>query len=169
MEDILIVDGYNVIGAWPKLQELKAISLEEARIELIKMMAEYQGAKGITVIIVFDAHQVRGPIKEYRDSRVKVLFTSENETADELIEKLAAGWRSKRRNIFVATSDWVEQSVIFGQGAYRISARELHLMWEEAKQKISRETKDKVSQKTTIDLYLTPEQLIKLERMRREK
>jgi predicted RNA-binding protein with PIN domain len=169
VEDVLIVDGYNVIGAWPQLIALKAISLEEARLALIELMGEYQAITGTTVFIVFDAYQVPGPTRLYKQSRVKVLFSDEHETADELIERLVAGWRHKRRNIFVATSDFTQQTVIFGQGAYRIPVRELYDRVENARQQIASEMKDRISQKTTFDSILTPEQRLKLEKWRREK
>lgn len=163
------MDGYNVIGAWPQLIELKAISLEEARLALIELMGEYQAITGTKVFIVFDAYQVPGPTKQYNQSRVKVLFSDENETADELIERLVAGWRNKRRTIFVATSDFTQQTVVFGQGAYRIPARELYYRVENAKRQIASEVKDRVSQKMTFDSILSPEQRYKLENWRREK
>jgi predicted RNA-binding protein with PIN domain len=169
VEDVLIVDGYNVIGAWAPLQKLKAISLEEARRALIDMLEEYQSITGLRVFIVFDAYRVPGPTKEYQHPRLGVLFSSEEETADELIERLVAKWYNKRRSIFVATSDSVEQTVIFGQGAFRIPARELYFRVQEAKKRIAKEAGDRLTQKTTIDSFLTPEQRYKLERMRREK
>jgi predicted RNA-binding protein with PIN domain len=169
VEDVLIVDGYNVIGAWSHLQVLKAISLEESRFALITMMGEYQAITGTRVYIVFDAYQVPGPVKEYKHSRINILYSSENETADELIERLVMQLRHKRRSIFVATSDLVEQAVIFGQGAYRIPVRELFNRMEEAKRQITSQVKDRHTQKTTLDSLLSPEQRSKLEKWRREK
>ncbi|WP_338752596.1 NYN domain-containing protein [Bacillus sp. FJAT-52991] len=123
--NILIVDGYNIIGDWPELRELKKHNLASARDRLIERMAEYQGFTGSRVIIVFDAHFVKGTEKKYHDSKVEVIFTRENETADERIEKLAIELNHIKNQISVATSDFTEQWVIFAQGALRISAREL--------------------------------------------
>ncbi|MFV9511679.1 NYN domain-containing protein [Tepidibacillus sp. LV47] len=131
MEELLIVDGYNIIGAWPKLRELKeAGNLEEARDQLIDWLSEYQAYSGRTVIVVFDAHQVPGLGKKYQDRRLTIYFTKENETADEFIEKLIGELKNQKRTIYVATSDYTEQRVTFGQGALRISARELLLEQE---------------------------------------
>lgn len=58
--DILLVDGYNMIGAWPRPQHLKENSFEEARDILIQHLAEYQAYTGYRVIVVFDAHMVKG-------------------------------------------------------------------------------------------------------------
>lgn len=88
-------------------------------------MAEYQGYTGYRVIVVFDALYVKGKEKKYKQHKVEVIFTKENESADERIEKLAIQLNNRTTQIHVATSDYTEQWAIFGQGALRISAREL--------------------------------------------
>lgn len=123
--DILIVDGYNIIGAWSELSELKNKDLASARDRLIEVMADYQGYTGYKVIVVFDAYEVKGIEKKYRKYNIDVIFTKAEETADERIEKLAAELNNINTQIHVATSDFTEQWAIFGQGALRISAREL--------------------------------------------
>lgn len=123
--DILLVDGYNIIGAWPELRKLKGEDLALARDILVSKMAEYQAYTGYQVIIIFDAHLTQGVEKKYTNSRVDVIYTRENETADERIEKLARELSNIRTQIHVATSDFTEQWAIFGQGALRKSAREL--------------------------------------------
>ncbi|HEY4551721.1 MAG TPA: NYN domain-containing protein [Bacillaceae bacterium] len=123
--DILIVDGYNMIGAWPELADLKNKDLASARDRLIEVLADYQGYTGYRVIVVFDAYEVRGIEKKYRNHKVEVIFTKAEETADERIEKLAVELNDIRTQVHVATSDYTEQWAIFGQGALRISAREL--------------------------------------------
>jgi predicted RNA-binding protein with PIN domain len=123
--DVLLVDGYNVIGAWPDLRQLKQTDLSAARDLLIQKMAEYKAYSGYRVIIVFDAHLVKGIEKKKQNHKVEVVFTRENETADERIEKLAKELKNVKTQIHVATSDYTEQWVIFGQGALRKSAREL--------------------------------------------
>jgi uncharacterized protein len=123
--DILLVDGYNIIGSWPELRELKNKDLAAARDKLVEKMAEYQGYSGFRVIIVFDAYGVQGIEKKYKNYQLEVIFTKENETADERIEKLAIALSNRKTQIHVATSDFTEQWAIFGQGALRKSAREL--------------------------------------------
>jgi uncharacterized protein len=123
--DILLVDGYNIIGSWPELRELKNKDLAAARDKLVEKMAEYQGYSGFRVIIVFDAYGVQGIEKKYKNYQIEVIFTKENETADERIEKLAIDLSNRKTQIHVATSDFTEQWAIFGQGALRKSAREL--------------------------------------------
>jgi predicted RNA-binding protein with PIN domain len=123
--NVLLVDGYNIIGAWPELRKLKQTNLSAARDRLIEIMAEYQGYTDYKVIIVFDAHFVKGIQKKYNHHQVEVIFTKENESADELIEKMAIKMNNLKTQIHVATSDYTEQWQIFGQGALRISAREL--------------------------------------------
>ena len=126
MEEILIVDGYNIIGDWPELRDLKEKGLlAEAREQLLNWLVEYKAYSGQKVIIVYDAYLTTGKGKEYIDKNVIILYTKENETADELIEKLVVGFSKQNKRISVATSDYTEQRVIFAQGALRISAREL--------------------------------------------
>ena len=87
--EILLVDGYNIIGAWPELRELRKHDLAAARDLLVEKMAEYQAYTGMRVIIVFDAYEVQGIEKKEKNYKVEVIFTKENETADERIEKLS--------------------------------------------------------------------------------
>ncbi|MBM7646739.1 putative RNA-binding protein with PIN domain [Scopulibacillus daqui] len=123
--DILLVDGYNVIGAWDELKKLKDIDFAQARDLLIDKLAEYQAYKGWRVIIVFDAHLVPGIEIKHIQSRVEVIYTRENETADERIEKMVKELNNVKTRIYVATSDYTEQWTIFSQGALRVSSREL--------------------------------------------
>jgi predicted RNA-binding protein with PIN domain len=124
--ELLIVDGYNIINAWPELNRLKNVSFEDARQKLMGILINYQGFKNNRIIIVFDAHQVRGGIEKRENHlSLEVVFTREGETADMYIERIA-GELPFDGHIFVATSDWIEQSISFQRGAFRISARELY-------------------------------------------
>ena len=96
MEQILIVDGYNVIGAWEQLKERKKYSLEEARDDLLSMLAEYQGYTGMKVIVVFDAYNVKGAGKQLKQYRIDIRYTKEKETADEMIESLVRNLTHRR-------------------------------------------------------------------------
>ncbi|HEU5140674.1 MAG TPA: NYN domain-containing protein [Bacillales bacterium] len=135
--DILLVDGYNMIGAWPDLQKLKDVDFAAARDLLIEKMAEYQAYTGFRVMVVFDAHSVAGGIKRTKNYLVETIYTNENETADERIEKLAIELNDVRTQIHVATSDATEQWAIFGQGALRKSARDLLVEVENIEQKVT--------------------------------
>ncbi len=121
--DILLVDGYNIIGTWPELKALRDRDLSAARDRLIERMAEYQAMSGYRVIVIFDAHFVQGTAKKYKNHKVEVIFTKENETADELIEKMAILLNNRKTQIHVATSDFTEQWQIFGEGALLNSVR----------------------------------------------
>ncbi|MCM3638539.1 NYN domain-containing protein [Sporosarcina luteola] len=141
-KDVLLVDGYNIIGAWPELRKLKLVSLAEARDRLIERMAEYKAHTGWRVIILFDAHLMRGTEKKNWQHNVEVVFTRENETADERIEKLVSELSGRRVQIHVATSDLTEQWVIFAQGALRKSARELEIEMNEIDKLITKKVKE---------------------------
>lgn len=136
--DILLVDGYNIIGAWPELRALRMKDLPAARDLLVEKMAEYKAYTGYRVIIVFDAHYVQGIEQRYKNYKVEVIYTKENETADERIEKLAIELSNRKTQIHVATSDFTEQWAIFGQGALRKSARELYTEMNVMEQKIEK-------------------------------
>ncbi|MBY0121899.1 NYN domain-containing protein [Bacillus sp. S/N-304-OC-R1] len=165
--DILLVDGYNVIGAWPELRALKKKDLSSARDRLIEKMAEYQGFTGYRVIVVFDAHFVKGTEKKYKDSKVEVIFTRTNETADERIEKLAISLSNRRTQIHVATSDYTEQWAIFGQGALRKSSRELLNEMNSIESKIEKRVKKIQEDQPFSKIHLSKEMAEIFEKWRR--
>ncbi|AGT30551.1 hypothetical protein M493_00790 [Geobacillus genomosp. 3] len=141
--NILIVDGYNIIGAWPALRRLKEEGdLAAARDLLIDKMADYKGFTGDHVVIVFDAHLVQGNEKKYKHYDIDVIFTKEHETADERIERLAKTFMNARTKVYVATSDYTEQWTVFSQGALRKSARELLYEIETVERDISKKLRD---------------------------
>jgi predicted RNA-binding protein with PIN domain len=155
--DILIVDGYNIIGAWPELRVLKDKDLSAARDKLIEKMAEYKAYSDQRVIIVFDAQFVTGNEKKLKNHKVEVIFTKKNETADERIEKLAISLNNRRTKIYVATSDYTEQWAIFGQGALRISARELLIEMEAIEKRIEKKVKIIQDKKPSSKIPLSKE------------
>ena len=124
-EDYLLVDGYNVIHAWDELRRLARDDLEGARQRLVHRLRNYQGWKKCRVIVVFDAYKVKGGAGSVeREGDVWVVYTQEAETADMYIEKTTYELKGKHR-VRVATSDGLEQLIILGHGATRISAGEL--------------------------------------------
>lgn len=165
--DILIVDGYNIIGDWPELRTLKNKDLAAARDRLIERMAEYQAYSGYRVIIVFDAQYVKGTEKKVRNHNVEVIFTRSNETADERIEKLAISLSNRRTQVHVATSDYTEQWAIFGQGALRKSARELLIEMESVEKKIERKVRKIQETGPNSKIPLSPEVAEIFEKWRR--
>ncbi len=124
-EEYLLVDGYNIIFSWDELKDLAKDSLDGARGRLMEILSNYQGIRGGTLILVFDAYRVaggQGSISKYHN--IYVVFTKEAETADQYIEKTVHAMGRKAR-VTVATSDGLEQVIILGQGAVRMSARML--------------------------------------------
>ncbi len=125
MEDILIVDGYNIINSWPELVVLRNDSYAHARDKLLEILQGYQGLASVKVIVVYDAHLVKGGLQRQENiGGVQVIFSGEGETADMIIERLADQLTS-RFDVAVATSDWAEQQLVIQRGATRLSAREL--------------------------------------------
>ena len=122
--EYLLVDGYNIIFGWDSLKELSKDNLDLARNSLINTMCNYQGFKQCEVIVVFDAYKMKNPARTVEKiHNISVVYTKEAETADMYIEKVTHEIGKKHR-VRVATSDNLEQIIILGNGAYRISASE---------------------------------------------
>ena len=118
----LLVDGYNIIFAWEDLNALSQVNVEGARNKLLDTMCNYQGYTGATVIVVFDAYKVKGnPGSVMKYHNIHVVYTKEAETADQYIEKTVHKI-AKKNEVTVATSDALEQMIIWGSGASRMSA-----------------------------------------------
>lgn len=121
-EEYLLVDGYNIIFAWDELRELSEIDLAAARGKLADILCNFQGYKKCTLILVFDAYKVEGnPGEVSKYHNIHIVYTKEAETADQYIEKTVRKI-SKNHHVTVATSDALEQVIILGQGAHRMSA-----------------------------------------------
>lgn len=123
VEEYLLVDGYNIIFAWEELKRLSEVSLDAARMKLMDILCNYQGYAGCQLIVVFDAYKVKGnpgSIDKYHN--ISVVYTKEAETADMYIEKTTKKIAKKHR-VRVATSDGMEQMIILGHGAARLSAK----------------------------------------------
>lgn len=123
-KEYLLVDGYNIIFAWDALKEAARQNLDIARQMLQDILCNYRGVRPYEIILVFDAYKVRrnpGSVEQYEN--IHVVYTKEAETADNYIEK-ATYDLGKRYRVRVATSDALEQVIILGHGALRVSAKE---------------------------------------------
>ena len=124
-EEYLLVDGYNIIYAWPDLHELAEATIDGARQRLMDILCNYQGYTGCILILVFDAYKVEGGLGQaIRYHNINVVYTKEAETADQYIEKLAHQM-GREHQVTVATSDGLEQLIIRGQGCRLMSAKDL--------------------------------------------
>ena len=135
--EYLLVDGYNIIFAWDELKDLARENLEGARYQLMDLLCNYQGFKKNVIILVFDAYKVKnnpGSAERYRN--IHVVYTKEAETADAYIER-ATYEIARDHRVRVATSDGLEQLIILGHGAIRVSAREFRQELESAEGLIS--------------------------------
>ena len=124
--EYLLVDGYNIIFAWEELNALAKESLDAARRRLMDILCNYQGYQKCVLILVFDAYRVPGSpgsMEQYHN--IHVVYTKEAETADMFIEHVTHEI-GKNRRVRVATSDGMEQIIILGHGALRVSARMFH-------------------------------------------
>ncbi len=122
--DYLLVDGYNIIFAWEDLKEASKLDIDLARTTLINRLCAYRAMRNTEVILVFDAYKVKGnPGSIETVHNISVVYTKEAETADSYIEKVSHKL-GENYNVRVATSDYMEQIIILGSGAFRISANE---------------------------------------------
>lgn len=165
-KEYLFIDGYNIINQWSYYKDISR-NIENSRNKLIELLVEYQAYRGIRVIVVFDAHMVKGSLeKKEMVAGVEIIYTKEHETADSYIEK-QLDKIGRHENVQVATSDSAIQQIVISRGGTRISAHEMILELENAKKDI-RTKYEKTRQKgTNIDQVLTPETLKKLEKLRR--
>ena len=140
--DRLIVDGYNVVHAWPDLKRLLSVSLEAARDGLVERMGVYSLVTGTQVTVVFDAHRTtaRNNAEEEKDG-VKVIFTRKGHSADHAIERIAYQAAEAGDMITVATSDRFQRDLVHGTGGAVISAAELERQVIEAEAELARRVK----------------------------
>ncbi|MCD7887841.1 MAG: NYN domain-containing protein, partial [Clostridiales bacterium] len=123
VQEFLLVDGYNIIFAWDELKALAKEDLSAARQSLIETLRNYQGCRGCGLILVFDAYRVpHNPGSVEKLDNIYVVYTKHAETADMYIEKVTYEI-GRRYRVRVATSDALEQVIILGHGATRVSAR----------------------------------------------
>jgi len=163
----LLVDGYNIIFANDELSTLAGESLDSARRRLCDLLCDFSGITGERVIAVYDAHLVEGgagSVENYYN--IKIVFTKEAETADHYIERTAQKL-AKNDAVSVATSDRLEQLIIAGRGARVISAQELWIEMQNARETLrERMHKTRSIKKNPIELLVDEETARRLDELR---
>ena len=138
-EEYLLVDGYNIIHAWPELKELADENMDGARMKLLDSLRNYQWIRQCRIIVVFDAYRVRGHREEVIDyHNIHMVYTKEAQTADQYIEKFTHD-NKRKYNMAVATSDGLQQMIVRGAGCSLLSARELKAEIEAADERMTQE------------------------------
>lgn len=165
-KEYLFIDGYNVINQWQYYRDV-SYNIENSRNKLLELLVEYQAYKGLRVVVVFDAHLVKGS-QEKKEvvSGVEVVYTREHETADSYIEK-QLDRIGRYEKVQVATSDRAIQQIVLARGGTRISAQELLLELENTKRDIRTKTEKPQQKGANIDQILDLETLEKLNKFRR--
>lgn len=160
----MIIDGYNVINSWDEFKKDAKENLEDARQKLIDIMLNFMGYTGMKIILVFDAMYVKGSNekKTYYD-KLEVVYTKEGESADHYIEGIIK-YLVKYDKVVVVTSDLVLQQVVLGQGATRMSSRELN---EELNKYINKKREKYANkiQKDSIESRLSEDVIKKLRKI----
>ena len=166
-EEYLLVDGYNIIFSWEELNELAKENIHAACDKLMDILSNYQGYRKCTLILVFDAYKVEGYVEEIVTyHNIYVVYTKEAETADQYIEKTVHRI-GRQYQVTVATSDGLEQVIIMGQGAHRISAQGLKKEIEDT-EKTAREEwhQRRQSSKTYLFDHMSEEMQEQMEKIR---
>lgn len=170
---ILLVDGYNIIGAWPELMELRDLQgLEVARTSLAETLANYSAYRGFETLLVFDAYgQPQGHHREVFTQHLSLHFTSFGQTADSYIEISCAKFRNDIRKfekrLIVATSDRAQQLTVVGYGAEWMSANQLAADVNVSVQKVKhRQKPQKRSKQRFLSKSLNSETQAKLAKLR---
>ena len=166
-EEYLLVDGYNIIFSWEELNELAKENIHAACDKLMDILSNYQGYRKCTLILVFDAYKVEGHVEEIVTyHNIYVVYTKEAETADQYIEKTVHRI-GRQYQVTVATSDGLEQVIIMGQGAHRISAQGLKKEIEDT-EKTAREEwhQRRQSSKTYLFDHMSEEMQEQMEKIR---
>lgn len=167
--NVLLIDGYNIINAWEDLAQIASSNLEDARHALNNMISEYAHYNAIETYIVYDAYRVKGITNRIEKIKnLTIVFTKENQTADAYIEKFIHDYKYKRHAIIrVATNDMTEQNMVLGKGAARLTARELLLEVRQSEKNIRTAIKEHSDHRYTIEQSLDRETYEKLEKLRR--
>lgn len=150
-QEYLLVDGYNIIFSWEELRELSEKDIGAARGKLADILSNYQGYRKCTLILVYDAYKVEGnPGEVMKYHNIYIVYTKEAETADQYIEKTVRRI-AKDASVTVATSDGLEQVIILGQGANRMSAPGLK---EEIERTLAEVRGEHLGKKGSVGNYL---------------
>ncbi len=170
LDELLVIDGYNIINGCPQLKELAKENLEASRDKLIEILRNYQGYRNVKIILVFDGHLAKdGREQHYYYSGLEVVYTKEGDTADNYIERLVHELGREMR-IRVATSDGTEQVIIMGRGGIRMSSREL---WEDINKSMNEMkgayTGGMAYKLHRLDDRIKPGVMAKLEKWRRQR
>ena len=169
--EYLIVDGYNIIHnkSWSDKFDTKNSSLEECRDNLLKILSNYQGYKNAKILVIFDAYNTKSNKDSFFDyDNIKVVYTKENETADNFIERFIYD-SDGDKVIRVVTSDYLEQTMILRLGGIRMTPEELKSEVKNACKKARNYSAEKVYERNTIMKNVDKKIFELLDKMRRNK
>ncbi|MBE6047792.1 MAG: NYN domain-containing protein [Clostridium sp.] len=168
---IIFIDGYNVLNSWPSLKGDKNDSFDGRRLKLVNILHNYGSYHDCKVILVFDGYKVSGNIenKEEVNKNLSIIFTKDGETADSYIEKEVDNI-GRRYEVYVVTSDWLEQQTIFQRGAVRMSSLEFYNEVMKTEHNIRKKnSKSRISNKNHLQDNIDENVRAVLEQIRRSK
>ncbi|MBN2073646.1 MAG: NYN domain-containing protein [Actinobacteria bacterium] len=170
IKNLVIVDGYNYIFNSAGDIVLSRQDLAGLRDKLVSDLVTYKHIKDCDIIVVFDARGSRNHLRGLEEiNMVRIIYSRSRETADSVIEELVVN-ESYKRKVFVVTSDYSQQKVVFRKNTYRKSVREFGLEMDQVKKRLSGRLKDS-GIKMAGNFYplqkrLRPEQLRRIQDLR---
>lgn len=166
-KEYLFIDGYNIINQWSYYKDVSK-NIENSRNKFIELLVEYQAYKGIRVVVVFDAHMVKGSLgKKEKVGGIEIVYTKERETADSYIEK-ELDRIGRYEKVQVATSDHFIQQIVMARGGTRISAYEMMIELENTKRDIRKKAEIQKKTLTNLNDVLDQRTLEKLDKLRKK-
>jgi predicted RNA-binding protein with PIN domain len=170
---VVIVDGYNIIYAWPELRAvLESGGAEEARRRLTAMLADFAAVRHVEVTVVFDGPRVALPQAPEKLDGVTVRFSGPAGSADHVIERLAyqAARGGRGADVVVATSDRLQRDMVRAMGVTTMDARTLEVEVRGAAAETSghaADTRRQGSFRRRLEHQISPQTLARLEALRR--
>lgn len=168
---IIFVDGYNVLNSWPNLKQDKNEDFYGSRQKLVNILHNYVSFNDCKIIVVFDGYKVAGNLEKKEEiyKNLSMVFTKDGETADSYIEKEVHNL-GRKYEVYVVTSDSLEQQTIFQRGAVRVSSIEFYNEVVETEKRIHKKTeKNKIPSKNHLQDNIDNDVLKKLEEIRRSR
>ena len=137
MKELYIIDGYNFLFNYYRAKEVSSEQVEFLRDELLSDLIQYKNYSNCSMTVVFDAKHGN---KFSQGSEVvdglKIIYSKGGETADSIVERIVHS-NEKYDRIFVVTSDYLQQKVVFKENVYRKSIREFAVELVDFKKRIT--------------------------------
>ncbi len=121
----LLVDGSNILHAWPELRSLAKRDRAAARAQLGQRLAPIHDGEEVRVTMVFDGRGAELAIERPSGlATFSIVHTPASLTADDVIEQMVAA-AAEPASCCVATDDVAERSMVSAAGGQAITSEDL--------------------------------------------